>query len=100
MMPTLKVAHRIFLLPTLAAVALGLAVATIAWMGRSDLRTLARIRTGHYPAVELMHSLQGVHQLHCGVVAGPDPREGAQVAAPHPRDRGDRQTERDRRESR
>jgi methyl-accepting chemotaxis protein len=53
------VAHRILSLPALAAVALGLAVATIAWMGRSDLRTLTRIRTGQYPAVELMHSLQG-----------------------------------------
>ncbi|HKE89097.1 MAG TPA: methyl-accepting chemotaxis protein [Gemmatimonadales bacterium] len=59
LMPTLKVAHRILLLPALAAIALGLAVATIAWMGRSDLRTLTQIRTGHYPAVELMHSLQG-----------------------------------------
>ena len=58
-MPTLKVAHRILLLPALAAIALGLAVATIGWMGQSDLRTLTRIRTGHYPAVELMHSLQG-----------------------------------------
>src|SRR5215472_6894534 len=59
MMPTVKVAHRILLLPALAAVALGLAVATIASLGRSDLSTLTRIRTGHYPAVELMHSLQG-----------------------------------------
>src|SRR5215510_13599322 len=58
LMPTLKVAHRILVLPALAAIALGLAVATIAWMGRSDLRTLTSIRTGHYPAVELMHSLQ------------------------------------------
>ena len=57
-MPTVRVAHRILLLPALAAIALGLAVATIGWMGRSDLRTLTRIRTGHYPAVELMHSLQ------------------------------------------
>jgi methyl-accepting chemotaxis protein len=58
-MSTLKVAHRILLLPALAAVALGLSVATIAWLGRSDLRTLTRIRSGQYPAVELMHNLQG-----------------------------------------
>ena len=59
MVSKLQVAHKIALLPGLSTVALALAVGTVAWLGRSDTRALVQIQAGYYPAVELLHALQG-----------------------------------------
>ena len=58
MLSNWKFAHRIWLLPALAAAALGLVLALGAALGGRNVRTLTQIERGYYPAVELRHALQ------------------------------------------
>ena len=58
MLSNWKFAHRIWLLPALAAAALGLVLALGAAFGGRNVRTLTQIEQGYYPAVELRHALQ------------------------------------------
>src|SRR5260370_7081619 len=57
MLSNWKFAHRIWLLPALAAAALGLVLALGAALGGRNVRTLTQIEQGYYPAVELRHAL-------------------------------------------
>ena len=59
MLTTWKFAHKIWLLPGAALTALGLVLWTTAVSGGHTTRALTEIEQGHYPALELQHSLQG-----------------------------------------
>src|SRR5437867_9254332 len=59
MLSKLKFAQKIWLLPSLAAIALGGVLVAVALLGRSNTRALQQIQAGYYPAVELRHALQG-----------------------------------------
>jgi methyl-accepting chemotaxis protein len=54
-----KFAHKIWLLPGGALLALGLVLWMAAAMGGRNARALGELERGHYPALELRHDLQG-----------------------------------------
>ena len=58
MLTTWKFAHKIWLLPGAALVALGLVLWTTAVFGGHTTSALREIEQRHYPALELQHSLQ------------------------------------------
>ena len=58
MLSKLKFAQKIWMLPGVAAVALGLVLIGVAMFGRSTTRALGRIQQGYYPSVELRQTLQ------------------------------------------
>ncbi|SRR6266481_5794 len=58
MLSKLKFAQKIWMLPGVAAVALGLVLLGVAMFGRSTTRALGRIQQGYYPSVELRQTLQ------------------------------------------
>ena len=58
MLSKLKFAQKIWMLPGVAALALGLDLLGVATFGRSTTRALAGIQFGYYPSVELHQSLR------------------------------------------
>src|ERR1041384_2992310 len=58
MLSKLKFAQKIWMLPGVAAAALGLVLLGVATFGRSTTRALSGIQFGYYPSVELHQSLR------------------------------------------
>ena len=59
MLKNWKFAHKIWLLPAAALLALGVVLWMSAAMGSRNTRALLELQRGHYPALELRHELQG-----------------------------------------
>jgi len=59
MLKNWKFAHKIWLLPAAALLALGVVLWMSAAMGSRNTRALLELERGHYPALELRHDLQG-----------------------------------------
>ena len=59
MLKNWRFAHKIWLLPIAALIALGLVLWMSAAMGSRNTRALLELERGHYPALELRHELQG-----------------------------------------
>jgi methyl-accepting chemotaxis protein len=82
MLKNWKFAHKIWLLPIAALLALGVVLWMSAAMGSRDTRALVELERGHYPALELRHELQGaLTRLQRGLQDAVAARDADQVAA-------------------